>query len=183
MAKSLKLNILNFYIGLILTFLLFPVGGTALETGKKPLDRDQPIEITSDRMRSEGGGEKIVFSGSVVGIWGKLTITSDILEVYNSPEKDAGNEIIAIGNVVIVRDNKKARGDKARYLDKQQKIILTGSPKATAWEDKNIIEGQEMIFLLEEDRIVVNKRVRVQVFLNEQENDSAKKKAWIDAKK
>jgi lipopolysaccharide export system protein LptA len=175
MIKLLKLKAFHALTWLLLLALVHPVGGAALEASKKSLDKGKPIEITSDRMRSEAGGEKIVFSGSVVGIWGELTIKSDILEVYNNQEKNASNEIIAIGNVVIIRDNKKAKGDKARYLDKQQKIILTGSPKATAWEDKNIMEGQEMIFLLDEDRIVVNKRVRVQVFLNNQENDSGKK--------
>ena len=90
-------------------------------------------------MRSENGGKKIIFSGNVIGIWDDLKITSDILEIYNSDDKQETEEIIAIGNVIITRDTKKAKGDRAVYLDKQQKIILTGSPNATAWEEKNII--------------------------------------------
>jgi lipopolysaccharide export system protein LptA len=153
--------------------------------------KDKPIEIVSDRMRSEEGGEKIIFSGNVIGTWGELTITSDILEIYNSKETtNQTDEIVAIGNVIITKDKKRAKGDRAVYLDKLQKIILTGKPHATAWEEKNIIEGKEMIFLLDQDRFVVNKRVRMKLFPKKKQtqartNDDKEgnNKVWVDAKK
>jgi lipopolysaccharide export system protein LptA len=146
--------------------------------------KNKPIEITSDRMRSEEGGKLIIFSGNVISNWDDLKITSDILEIYNSEDKKETNEIIAIGNVIITRDTKKAKGDRAVYLNKQQKIILTGTPNATAWDDKNIIQGKEMIFLLDKDRFVVNDRVRMTIFPkgNESKPDQDKK-IWVDAKK
>jgi lipopolysaccharide export system protein LptA len=164
-----------------------------LDKGSKE-NKDKPIEIISDRMRSEDGGKKIIFSGSVTGTWGKLTINSDILEIYNSKEtENQTDEIVAIGNVVITKDKKRATGDRAVYLDKLQKIILTGKPHATAWEEKNIIEGKEMIFLLEQDRFVVNQRVRMKLFPKKKQtqartnddNDAkgSKNKVWVDAKK
>jgi lipopolysaccharide export system protein LptA len=127
-------------------------------------ENKNPIEITSDRMRSEDGGLKIIFSGNVVGYWGELKITSDILEIYNTKDKKETDEIVAIGNVFIIRGQKRAKGDKAVYLDKLQKIILTGTPKATAWEEGNMIEGREMIFLLDKDRFVANNRVRMKIY-------------------
>jgi len=123
-----------------------------------------PIEITSERMRSENGGQKIIFSGKVVAVKGDMIITSDIMEVYNTPDKKQTEEIVAIGNVDITRGEKKAKGDRAVYLDQLQKIILTGNPKAMAWEGKDIIEGREMIFLMDKDRFVVNERVRAKIF-------------------
>ena len=123
-----------------------------------------PVEITSDRMRSENGGQKIIFSGNVVAVKGDMTIASDIMEVYNTPDKKQTEEMVAIGNVDITRGNKKAKGDRAVYLDQLQKIILTGNPKATAWEGQDIIEGREMIFLIKKDRFVVNERVRAKLF-------------------
>ncbi len=140
----------------------------------------EPIEITSDRMRSENGGVKIVFSGNVVSYRGDLKITSDIMEVYNSEDKKETDEIVAIGNVVITRGLKKATGDRAVYLDKLQKIILTGTPKATAWEEENMIEGREMIFLLEKDRFVVNERVRMKLYPKDEEKASEKKSDRAD---
>ena len=132
-------------------------------------ENKDPVEITSDRMRSEDGGLKIIFSGNVVGYWGDLKITSDILEVYNTQDKKETEEIVAIGNVFITRGLKRAKGDKAIYLNKLQKIILTGTPKATAWEESNIIEGREMIFLLDKDRFVANNRVRMKIYPKDKE--------------
>ena len=185
--KNLRMIVLSLLLGMI-------APGLALSQGSfkdgKDANKDEPVEITADRMRSEDGGVKIVFSGNVVGVWGDLTINSDILEIYNSEENTKEtDEIVAIGNVIITRENKKAKGDRAVYLDKLQKIILTGNPTATAWEDKNIIQGKEMIFLLEKDRFVVNKRVRMKLFPEKKQSKDQKtaakgdkKKVWVDAK-
>jgi len=124
----------------------------------------EPVEVTSDRMRSESKGNKIIFSGHVIATWGELEIRSDILEIYNSDNKEGTNQVIAIGNVRLKKGNRRAKGDRAIYLDKSQKVILTGVPKATAWEDNNMIEGKEMMFLLDEDRFLVKDRVRMKFF-------------------
>ena len=130
----------------------------------KPKGSSAPIEITSDRMRSENGGQKIIFSGNVLIAKEGMTIASDIIEVYNSKDKKQTEEIVAIGNVTITRGTKKAKGDRAVYLERLQKIILTGNPKATVMEGNDIIEGKEMIFLMKKDRFVINERVRAKLF-------------------
>lgn len=136
--------------------------------------KDEPIEISSDRMRSDDSGQKIVFSGNVEGKWGELIIISDILEVYNPDSDIKTDQIIAIGNVKITQGEKQAEGDRAVYLDKAQKIILTGNPKAIAWEGKNTVEGKEMIFLLDSDLFVVNERVRMKIFPKKEQGKSGK---------
>jgi lipopolysaccharide transport protein LptA len=152
-----------FYIALTISLynLFFSVGFSQTEKDK---ENDASLEITSDRMRSERGGQKIIFSGNVAITRQGIRITSDILEVYNTPDKKQTQEIVAIGNVRITKGNKKAQGDRAVYLEHLQKIILTGSPKAIAWEADDIIEGREMIFLINKDRFVVNERVRAKLF-------------------
>ena len=147
---------------------------------EKSKKSEEPIAITSDRMRSENGGVKIVFSGNVVSYKGDLKITSDIMEIYNTDDKKETDEIVAIGNVVITRGTKRAIGDRAVYLDKLQKIILTGTPYATAWEESNMIEGREMIFLLEKDRFVVNQRVRMKIYPKDEKNNPKKKSQLTD---
>ncbi len=139
-------------------------------------DNKDPVEITSDRMRSEDRGQKIIFSGNVLAVWGDLSIRSDILEIYNHSDKKGGDstsslgegqqldEIIAIGNVDVRRGDRRAKGTRATYRDKQQTITLKGNPKAIAWEGDNIIEGKQMIFFLESDRFQVNDRVRIKLF-------------------
>jgi lipopolysaccharide export system protein LptA len=138
--------------------------GYAQQKNINAKDSNAPIEITSDRMRSENGGQKIIFSGNVLISKEDMTIASDIIEVYNSTDKKQTEEIVAIGNVTISRGTKKAKGDRAVYLERLQKIILTGNPKATVWEGNDIIEGREMIFLMKKDRFVINKRVRANLF-------------------
>lgn len=142
---------------------------------EKPETSKDPVEITSDRMRSENGGVKIVFSGNVVSYQGDLKITSDIMEIYNSEDKKETDEIVAIGNVVITRCLKKAVGDRAIYFDKLQKIILTGTPHATAWEGDDMIEGRELIFLMEEDRFIANQGVRMKIYPKDEKKDPKKK--------
>ena len=138
--------------------------GYSQQTEMKTTDSNAPIEITSDRMRSENGGQKIIFSGNVLIAKEGMTITSDIIEVYNSADKKQTEEIVSIGNVIITRGTKKAKGDRAVYLERLQKIILTGNPKATVLDGNDIIEGREMIFLMKKDRFVINKRVRAKLF-------------------
>ena len=160
-----------YILTIVLTFsLLMP----SILVSKEGKNKD-PLEITSDRMRSEDGGIKIIFIGNVVATRGNLKITSDILEIYNTQDKKETEEIIAIGNVFITRDLKRGKGDKAIYIDKLQKIILTGTPKAIAWEETNMIEGRELIFLLEKDRFFANNRVRMKIYPKDKKDKKDKK--------
>ena len=125
MTKALKWI---YILTIVLTFsLLMPSILLSKEVKNKKGEKKDPLEITSERMRSEDGGIKIIFMGNVVAIRGDLKINSDILEIYNTEDKKETEEVIAIGNVFITRGLKRAKGDKAIYLDKLQKIILTGS--------------------------------------------------------
>ena len=174
MPKALKWI---YILTIVLTFsLLIPSILLSIEVKNKKGENKEPLEITSDRMRSEDGGIKIIFMGNVVGYWGYLKITSDILEIYNTEDKKETEEIIAIGNVFITRGLKRGKGDKAIYIDKLQKIILTGTPKATAWEESNMIEGKELIFLLDKDRFFANNRVRMKIYPKDKKDKSRKNK-------
>ena len=149
-------------------------------------EKKQPIEIQSDKLRSENEGKKIIFSGNVVSTWGDLEIQSDTLEVYadpksqkNKPRKASKDQpqqdiekVIAIGNVKVKKGDRRAEGDRADYDNKQQSIIITGDPNAVAWEGPNIIKGKQMTFFLEKNMFEVtsagepNKRVSVTLFPN-----------------
>ncbi|CAI2718472.1 LptA/OstA family protein [Nitrospina watsonii] len=150
------------------------------------------LEITSDKMRTEDNGRKIVFTGNVRGEWEDVVLTSEILEVYTQPKDNtapqtsasgedpkSGQElekIIAIKNVDVIKGTKKARGDKAIYYDKTQKMVLTGTPHATAWENENILEGPEMIFYMNEDRFEVTNGVKLILFPKNSELKQVDKK-------
>ena len=98
------------------------------------------------------------------------------MEIYNTEDKKETEEIVAIGNVFITRGLKRAKGDKGIYLDKLQKIILTGTPKATAWEEDDWIESRELIFLLDKDRFFANDSVRMKIYPKDKKDKSPKNK-------
>ena len=160
---------------------LLALGPTTAFCGKskdtlKKKQASNPIEIQSDKLRSENEGKKFIFSGNVFSVWGDLEIKSDILEVYsntksttgaketkddlNPPQQDL-DRVIAIGNVKIKKGDRRAQGNRAHYDNKKQIIIITGEPNATAWEGKNIIRGKKMIFVMEKDLFKVEGRVNV----------------------
>jgi len=153
-----------------------PAPGHAQQAETKK-EEPKRLEITSDKMRTEDNGRKIIFSGNVRGTWEDVILTSEILEVYTKPaEKDKkgkptatkgddpgrGQElekIIAIKNVDVVKGTKRARGDKAVYYDKE-----------------NILEGPEMIFYMNEDRFEVTNGVKLILFPKNTELEQAKNK-------
>lgn len=133
-----------------------------------------PLEIQADKLRSENEGKKFIFSGNVLSTWGDLIIKSDILEVYANPESKTDrkkateditqasqdlDKIIAIGNVDITKGDRRAKGDRAHYDNKEQIIVITGVPNAIAWEGTNIIRGKKMTFVLEKDLLKVERPI------------------------
>ena len=145
--------VLNLLLLPALFLSLLPLAGAAEMKGMEDKDKNQPISVTSDRMVSSQKENKIFFYGNVVAVRGDLTIRSDELEVYNGKEGKGTEKITARGNVVIDSKERHATGEEAVYYDVTQRIILTGNPKA--WEEKNEITGDEMIFLIEEDKFIV----------------------------
>ena len=180
-------------IFLISLFLLgmYPAN-TLSAKSKDTLKKEQkknPIEIKSDKLRSENEGKKFIFSGNVLSTWGDLIIKSDILEVYSNPKSKEDqkkstedisqasqdlDKIIAIGNVDITKGNRRAKGDRAYYDNKKQIIIVTGEPNAIAWEGENIIRGKKMTFVLEKDLFKVEDGVIL--VLNPKNTPKEKKK-------
>lgn len=163
--------IIIFLIGL--SFLTLSSTNALSARSKEDLKKEQennPIEIQSDKMRSENEGKKFIFSGNVHSVWGDLEIKSNILEVYSNPKKESADisqtnqdldKIIAIGNVKIKKGDRRAKGDRAIYDNRKQIIIITGKPDATAWEGGNIIRAKEMTFKLEKNLFTAEGRVNV----------------------
>lgn len=137
---------------LLIICIVFPSLGAAERFSKEKKD-NLPIEITAERMISHQKSNKIIFIGNVVAKRGNLTIFSDKMTVYNSKKGKKLEKIVAQGNVKIEKGERFASGDRAVYIEKEEKIVLTGNPHA--WEKDNEIVATEMIFLVNEDKFVV----------------------------
>lgn len=132
---------------------LFPFTGTdAAENISKEENKNIPIVITSVKMRSDQKANHVTFTGSVVAKRGSLTISSDEMTVYSIQDRKV-EKIVARGHVQIKNKRRFASGDRAVYIKKEGRIVLTGNPRA--WENENEISGTKMIFLVDKDEFIV----------------------------
>jgi lipopolysaccharide export system protein LptA len=156
-------------ISLILAFVSFSyLGAKEIDTKKKQrIDRDQPIQIVSDRLDAYNEKKMVVFSGNAVATRGDIIIKSDRLLVYykkdpQAPEKGGSKnigstgdleKIEAKGHVTITQGERIATGEDAVFYEDTQKIIMTGN--AVMRERRNVIRGDRIVVYLDEDRGVV----------------------------
>lgn len=147
-----------------------PLQGTV--TGISPkIDNKAPIHITSDRMEANQQGRTIIFEGHVYVRQNDLEITAKqltvTLEQENQNRKQALKKVANgasdpsqridyiefTGNVRVTQQDRVATAQKAIYYQKEQKILLEGSPVVTKGQDK--IQGKLITIYLKDNRCVV----------------------------
>jgi lipopolysaccharide export system protein LptA len=168
-------------IATLILFSVLPANGVEekkpLLLGKAGKNSDQPLRITSLQLEADNKNQLIVFTGNVVAKQGEMTIYADVARVYYE-KKEEGNEvreIVATGNVKIQQADQVATGQKAVFINAEQKIILTGQPKV--WQGKDMVSGEKIIVLLDEDKSFVESGPdrRVEVILYPKGEGSPKK--------
>ncbi|MDH5677043.1 MAG: SPOR domain-containing protein [Nitrospinota bacterium] len=113
-------------------------------------DNKAPLKITSNEMITDKKNRKIIFSGSVVAVKGKLTIKTDEMTVWTDEEQREFKRIVARGSVKIVRDNKTATGDTAEYFNvnpktgEQERIEITGD--AFLQDERTTASGKKVVY-------------------------------------
>jgi lipopolysaccharide export system protein LptA len=174
----------------ILMALFFPSSGLAQAPKKLNIDKNQPIQIQSDRLDAYQEKRTVVFSGNALATQGDKTIRADrlILHYKNQPGgstkkdvKDMGaigdlDRIEAQGHVTITQTNRVVTGDSASFHQDSQKVVMTGN--AVMREGKNVIKGDRIVVFLNEERGVVegneNKRVTATIYPNEKKEEKPK---------
>jgi lipopolysaccharide export system protein LptA len=164
-------------------------------TESKAAAPQPPVQISADAAEYFNKGGLVVFTGSVVAVQGDTTITSDRMEVaFEQAAAGAGTPaeppaakssssigspataqrittIVATGNVKFRQvdpESKKERfatGDKGVYDVDKRLVTLSGSPRL--WEGKNVIVGEEMVFHLDDKKVVVKGKVNLTVYPDE----------------
>jgi lipopolysaccharide export system protein LptA len=178
-------------IPLLLIFLCFSyLGAKEVDPKKKPkVDKDQPIQIVSDRLDAYNEKKMVVFSGNAVATQGDKIIKSDRLLLYYKkdprvPEKvaakDVGNtgdleRIEAKGHVTITQGERIVTGEDAIFYQDTQQIVMTGN--AVMREGRNIIRGDRIVVFLNEDRGIVEsiEKSRVKAIIYPEEKKDKKK--------
>ncbi|MEJ5366161.1 MAG: lipopolysaccharide transport periplasmic protein LptA [Desulfosoma sp.] len=159
-------------LSFIIMLIAVPVGLRAQSPSPVPMrsgqDAEKPINIASDRMVADQKSRTVIFEGHVTVQQGAMTITGQKLTVYGAERaKGAGNpqgevtgdqieRIEVEGNVVISEGDRVATSQKAVLYNKEQKIVLMGSPVLVQGKDR--VQGDLITLYLEDQRSVVEGR-------------------------
>jgi lipopolysaccharide transport protein LptA len=110
-----------------------------------------PVTVTSNTMEVEQGGKVFIFKGDVVAKE-DFTLCSDKLELFYG-EGDELREIVATGNVGLIKDDKTAESDKAVYDRVKRNVVLTGSAQIGQCSDT--VKGEKITVFLDAERTIV----------------------------
>ena len=164
---------------------LCPPGNARGETKQKPrIEKDQPIQIVSDRLDAYNEKRMVVFSGNAVATQGARTIRADRLTLYyKEDQKKTGRPTVGEGSkgrgiwkgwrrrgtCTITEGERVVTGEEAVFEQDVQKITMTGD--AVLREGANIVQGDRIVVFLNENRGVVesaeNRRVTATIYPGE----------------
>jgi lipopolysaccharide export system protein LptA len=105
---------------------------------------DNGIIIVSDKLNVEMDERKSTFTGNVYAHNENLKLWSDKMIVNLEIDKDEIKEILALGNVKIIRvvEGSEIYGDLANYSIGEEIILITGN--VTVKENGNQVSGNEL---------------------------------------
>ena len=167
---------------LILSFASAPLGQESISTSG-------PIQIEADRMETSQEKSIVVFTGHVRANQSDLIINADVMTVHYVGEEDMENsttdvpaeelsqqidKITAKGNVKIVQGDWVANGDTMDFNAAERIVTLSGNAKA--WQDQNMVSGEQITLYLNEGRSVVERsavegeRVKAFIYPGSKEN-------------
>lgn len=161
--KTVNSRLFAFSFFSLLTLLVFPSFST--NAAQKVLERavGQSIVIKSDSLEIDNQKRLVTFTGNVDARADDLIITCEKLFVHytGSVQKDSSqkdsmkmDKITAKGTVKITRpDGGLATAEEAVYFQKDNKIVLTGTPRVKQGDD--FVEGSKITLFLNEDRSIV----------------------------
>lgn len=140
-----------FYLSLLLLYCAVKVSAQDTKPEIAAPGEKKPITVISDAMDADREQRLVVFRGNVFA-QEDFDLCSDVLHVYYD-EADEIKGIIATGNVRIVGEDKRARGEKAVYDRGKKAVVITGNASAMQCED--VVEGEKITFYLDSDRMMV----------------------------
>ena len=140
---------------LLLTIGLASISSPAISL---PSDKDQPINIQSDRAEqsTRKNIEVTVYSGAVIMEQGSMRLEGDIVTIYSQDR--AVNKVISTGKPAYFEQQSEANespiqahGDKITYLIDKEIIVLLGN--ASVQQDESTVKGQRIEYHIDSEKI------------------------------
>ena len=153
MRLYLFANNSRLFVHTLLLFLLFMAAPAW--SANKPATNKAPINIEADRMVSLEQKNSVLFSGNVHATQGDVRINSKEMTVYYSQAGKSGGgqevkKLLCVGDVEVTKGDWLGTGDRMDYLAPERKVILSGGAKA--WQGKNQVSGETIVYYLDEGR-------------------------------
>ena len=138
-------------------------------------DRNQPIDIRSQRLEFLYAEKRVQYQDGVVATQGEVTLTCNLLTVsYEEPAESDGappaasttsqqrlKEIVAEGDVRLESESGYATGRQLVFDQTKRTVTLSG--EAVLHEGANQVSGDRVIVYLDERRSVVEGRARMRL--------------------
>jgi lipopolysaccharide export system protein LptA len=114
-----------------------------------------PINIEADRMVSLEQKNSVLFSGNVIATQADVRIHAREMTVYYSEAAKGGKgqevtKLKCVGNVEVTKGDWLGTGETMDYLEQEKKVILSGAAKA--WQGKNQVSGETIVYYINEGR-------------------------------
>lgn len=160
------------------------VEASPAEKGAAP---QPPVKISADKAEYFNKEGTVIFTGSVVVVQEDSTLTAERMDVtFEKPAQQSSPPAEGIGapanaqriSKIVAQEKvsfrqidpetKKERyatGDTGVYDVAPRTVTMTGN--ARLWEGKNVIVGEEMVFHLEDKKVVVKGKVNLTVYPDE----------------
>ena len=149
LSSLANLRLLVHVVLVLLSFIAVPAW-----SADKGLTNKAPINIEADRMVSLEQKNSVLFSGNVHATQADVKINSKEMTVYYSQASKGGGQevkkLLCVGNVEVTKGDWLGTGDKMDYLASERKVILSGGAKA--WQGKNQVSGETIVYFLDEGR-------------------------------
>lgn len=151
---------MKFRSGLMLAIVL--LGGWDLSAdAADPAGGVDVTVITSEKFTFDYSKQYALFERDVVVVDPRMKIYADKMTVLFDDNNKAKN-IKAEGNVIIIQEDKRARGAVAEYKVEAGEVSLTGNPMITS--GKNIFTADEIKFWRDDNRMEGKPKSRLVIY-------------------
>ena len=118
------------------------------------------LDVTSERMLFDQQTRTFTFEEKVRVHRCDMTMSCDRLHVINDVKGEHIERITAIGSVHFQRGTQHVLAERAEFFLAEQRLILTGNPRAWDTQEQQEMTGEEISVFLQKENMVV-KRARV----------------------
>jgi lipopolysaccharide export system protein LptA len=152
--------------GCLLYLLCFCAAGQGQRLGEKTklsrencVDTSAILEVTSERMTFDQQTRTFTFDGKVRVHRCDMIMTCDRLHVVNDAKGEQVERVTAVGDVHFQRGTRHVIAERAEFSPAEQRLVLTGTPRAWDTQEQQEMTGEEMIVFLHDENMLV-KRAR-----------------------